>query len=765
MQHRFVPAVRSCAGIVMIALLAACGGGGGSSPAAPATTSPTSQPSSTPKPSPTPLATPAPGTVVLPGQQSSGGGAGGFVNNGKTPSTYAVSSNPSGLSFTEGGQTYKTPATITPTASTGALAIAFTGSTYSVPIVQVYDGPHTVYYNAASDSKGQVAVSSLQSLKRRSASISRRSTFAGVHRGVRGRAPHGSDVDSTRVAVRMSAAALRTSGRSPADVERAAGAAPGRDTLSATTDRLRIVNVPKGVDVATFTRSLQAQPEVAEVSAVHRRFLQARAATTVTDPYFEIPDQWYDFATGVNFAWSYDTGTGAKLAVIDTGIDDNNTDLTDQLAYQETDVTPIDNGSASGTCQPLSGATTVVTPGTAQDDNGHGTNVAGIALAQANTAGFAGAAFSSKLLAFKIFPNQNANCNNNSPNFGASTPDEAQAITDAIAQGADVISLSIGSDSFDQVEFNAVENAIAAGVTVVAAAGNGDDGSGAGTLDYPGAYPGVMAVGASALKDEYYTTTDPQNTGTYSTSTEIVASYSQYGPSLSVVAPGGDASPSSGSTNDDDILHWIENYSTTTAYLTADQCTDSNGAPSTPLNCIVLFNGTSQATPQVSATAALLVAEAGGHKSLTPAEVSYIIDSTADNINDPHQGHGRLNAYRALASLVRDTAAYSGPVPTTTGTAQLVAFAYAKSNTNRPAIIDASFPAGIPVNTDGSFEIGDVPAGTGSYRVAVWYDANGDGAVDAGDQIGVAGVTCSSTSVCAIGTITMQTVSTGYTLP
>lgn len=759
MQHRFLPALRSCAGIVMIALLAACGGGGSSGPLAPATTPPTTPPGVT--------STPAPGTVVLPGQQSSGGGAGGFVNDGKHPSTYAVSSNPSGLSFTEGGQTHQTPATITPTASTNALSIVFS-SGYTVPIVQVYDGPHTVYYNAASDSKGQVAVASLQSI-RRAASIGRRTVFAGVHRGVRGR-PHGSDVDTSRVAVRMSAAALLASGRTPADVERAAGAAPGRDTLSATTDRLRIVSVPTGVDVATFTRNLQAQPEVAEVSAVHRRYLQTRAATTVTDPLF-IPDQWYDFATGMNFAWSYATGTGAKLAVIDTGIDDTNTDLTDQLAYQETDVTPIDNGSATSSCQPLSTATTVITPGTAQDDNGHGTNVAGIALAQANTAGFAGAAFGAKLLAFKIFPNQNANCNDNSQNFGASTPDEAQAITDAVTQGADVISLSIGSSSFDQVEFNAIESAIAAGVTVVAAAGNSgpnsseQDGSGPGTLDYPGAYPGVIAVGASALKDEYFSQTDPQSTGTYSTSTEIVAPYSQYGPSLSVVAPGGDASASVGSTNDEDTLHWIENYSTTTAFLPADQCTDANGNPATPLNCIALFNGTSQATPQVSATAALLIAEAGGHKSLTPAEVNYVIESTADNINDPHQGHGRLNAYRALASLIRDTAAYSGPIAQKTSTAQLVAFAYAKSNTNRPAIIDASFPAGIPVNADGSFEIGDVPAATGSYRVAVWYDANGDGAIDAGDQIGVAGVTCSSGAVCAIGTITMQTVSAGYALP
>jgi hypothetical protein len=733
MQHRYRPDARLCAGVLALAFLAACGGGkGGSSPAAPATSVPGS--------------TPAPLTVDVPGLQSS---------DGKSPSSYAVTSNPSGQSFTVGGATYTTPATVTPTASNNALAITFT-SGYTVPIVQVNDGPHTVFYNSASDSTGTVALSSLQSIRRTASLAPARAAFAAeVHRGVQRRPAGSSDVDPTRLAVRMSAAALAASGRSPADVERAVGST-GRETLSATADRLRVVTVPAGVDVATFTRKLQAQPEVAEVSAVHRRHTLSRAPTVVSDPDFNNIQQWYTYATGVNYAWSYTPGTGAKLAVIDTGIDDNNTDLTAQLAYQETAVTPLD----PTTCNPATGATTVVTPNTAQDDDGHGTNVSGIAIAAANTAGFAGTAWGAQLLAFKIFPSQTTACNNNNANFGANTTDEAQAISDAVAKGADVISLSLGASTFDAVEFNAIESAIAAGVTVVAAAGNSEDASGPGTLDYPGAYPGVISVGASALKDQY-SGQQQANDGTYATSTEYVTSYSQYGPSLGVVAPGGDASCTGSTCADEDLLHWISNYSTSTAFLAADKCT--NAAPVT--SCVELFNGTSQATPQVAATAALLVAEAGGHRKLTPAQISYVIDSTADNINDPHQGHGRLNAYRALASLIRDTAAYSGPVPQAAGATQLIAFAYAASNTNVPKIIDASFPAGVPVSATGTFRIADVPAATGVFGVAVWYDGNGDGVIDAGDQIGVAGVKCSSTAVCAIGTITLHAVATGFTLP
>jgi subtilisin family serine protease len=756
MQHRFRPAARACVGAVVLAFLCACaGGGGGSTPSTPATAAPVTS-------------TPAPGSLNVPGQQSSGGGAGGFKNDGQTLSTYAVSSNPSGQTFSLDGLSSITPKTVTPPVSTGNQSIAF-ASGFSVPIVQLKDGAHTVFYNAASDSKGTIAVSSLQAVHRQTASVSARRLARLPHRTFRRKnASSAHDIDPTRLAVRMSSSALRASGRLPADVERAAGSF-GQSALSATADQLRVVSVPAGVDAAAFTRKLQAQPEVAEVTPIHIRHLLARAPTSVSDPLFSLPFQWYTFASGTNYAWSYNPGTGAKIAVIDTGIDKNNPDLSSQLVYQETDLTPLD----PTTCIPVSGATTVVTPSITKDDNGHGTDVAGIALAAANNADlFAGAGWGAKLMAFRIFPDQTAACNEAANTSGANSVDEAKAIDDAVAQGADVINLSLGSGDSDTVEFNAIQSAIAAGVTVVAAAGNGppDAGLENGMLDYPGAYPGVISVGASALKDQYYSDQFPQADGTYASSTEIVASYSSYGPSLSVVAPGGDAvnedpnacaATPGGSHCDLDFLHWIENYTTSTPYGTTFTCSFTD----TSNPCANLFNGTSMATPQVAATAAMLIAEAGGHKSLTPAQIKYTIESTADNIGDARQGHGRLNAYRALASLIRDTAAYSGPIKQVAGTTQLVAFAYNTSRTNKPTILDATFPAGVPVATDGSFRIADVPVAVGGFRVAVWYDANGDGVIDAGDQIGVSAATCSSSSVCPIGSIALHAVAAGYFLP
>ncbi len=769
MHDRFSFAARISAALTLTAFLSACGGGGGGGGTTPPV-SPTSVPITTVPPA---------GTILVPGVQSSGGGAGGFQNVGSTPSVYTVTSNPSGQTFTLQGQSYTTPASVTPaatsTTSTSASAIVF-ASGFTVPVAQVADGPHRVFYNAASDATGAIGIASLQSLRRRPAALRLPTQLAAVRRPLRVARGHVNELDPSRVAVRLSAAALRTSGRSVTDVARAAGSV-GRPTQSATSDPLEVVTIPAGVDRATFIRTLQAQPEVAEVTAVHLRHLQSRAPTTVTDPGFSLPYQWYTYATGTNFAWSYNPGTGAKIAVVDTGIDESNTDLTSQLAYQETVVTPIDNTptAANGnapTCNPVSGATATVTPNTAPDDNGHGTNTAGLAIAKQDTAGFAGAAWGAQLMAFKIFPNQNSYCNDgggpnedSTSNIGADTSDEAQAIGDAVAHGADVISLSLGGGEFDTVDFNAIESAIAAGVTVVAAAGNSDAQLPAGTLDYPAAYPGVISVGATGLKDEYYTNAAPPADGTYATSTEFVTSYSQYAPSLSVVAPGGDApacfAANAAANCDLDLLHWIAGYTTSHAFVPAEQC--SRPTPAT--SCVALFNGTSMSTPQVAATAAMLVAEAGGHGALSPAAIKYTIESTADNINDSHQGHGRLNAYRALASLIRDTGTFSGPVPVSTGVMQLVAFAYNAVNTNRPSIVDASFPAGVPLDVNGSFRIADVPVSVGTYGVAVWYDANGDGVVDAGDQIGTAATKCSTTSICQIGTIVLHPVNAGYYLP
>jgi Subtilase family len=373
------------------------------------------------------------------------------------------------------------------------------------------------------------------------------------------------------------------------------------------------ITLPPGADAATAAAQLRTVSGVVDVAPVHRRFISSDAAAN--DPLLDTSKQWYLTKTNVDpGAWALSHGTGIKVAVIDTGVDETNADLAPKLDKTESIVGGIVTTSA-------------------QDTNGHGSNVSGLVAATTNNNyGFAGTGWDVHLLVYKIFPDTTST----SDCQGADTADEAAAIRDAVANGASVVSLSLGSpqsSGADTAESQAVAYAISQGVAVVAADGNVGPGN---PPDYPAAYPGVIAVGASSVTDSA-----PNNYAAITS--ENVASYSNDSPTL--VAPGGDAlaDPTTGPT---DYLHWIAGYGTTTANKPADRCSNSGGV------CVVLFNGTSQATPQVSAAIALMLAKHGGKGTLTPAQATTILTNTAyklPGVSATRMGAGRLDVQAAVA--------------------------------------------------------------------------------------------------------------------
>ena len=374
------------------------------------------------------------------------------------------------------------------------------------------------------------------------------------------------------------------------------------------------------------------------VRTVERAQFRRALAVTPNDPYYKgfgpgapynesstQPGQWDMHVIGLSTAW----GTvehGAPIAIVDTGVDVNHPDLKGKIAYARCFVTyPSTSSQTSGP---------YVT-----DRDGHGTNVAGIAAANTNNGfGFAGVGFSAPLLAFRIFPSPpSGGCSPSSTSAQCETTDvdEVSAINDAVAHGARVINLSLGADGplsncKDTIEENAVENAIAHGVVVVAAAGN----ESANHLDCPAAYPGVIAVGASALE------------GSGNSVTEGAASYTNWvgssGPGSGgayLIAPGGDPSGDSDANN----LHWIENIYSSTAASPGTCGADLSGQAG---DCRILIAGTSQATPHVAGVVSLML---GLRPSLTPAQIAADLCASATNIGSSKQGCGRLNAAGAVA--------------------------------------------------------------------------------------------------------------------
>jgi hypothetical protein len=164
----------------------------------------------------------------------------------------------------------------------------------------------------------------------------------------------------------------------------------------------------------------------------------------------------------------------------------------------------------------------------------------------------------------------------------------------------------------------------------------------------------------------------------------------------------------------------------------------------------------------VSGTIALMLAAAGGRKSLTIGQITQLIQSTADNINDPKQGHGRINTYRAIAAAAGDVQ----PPTYVPSPSQFVAFAYTNSGGISPTVVDLDYPHGVPVTSNGLFRIADVPPSVGSFKIGVWYDSNGDGVIDAGDLFGSVQTTCSSqANVCGRPQINVARVGSSFTLP
>ena len=181
---------------------------------------------------------------------------------------------------------------------------------------------------------------------------------------------------------------------------------------------------------------------------------------TPDDPVFEQGLQWGLDRIGAPGAWTRATGEGITIAVIDSGVDLAHEDLADKVVAQ---VSCIGTDGDAGRCQ-----------GSAQDDNGHGTHVAGIAAASTgNGRGIAGVAPDADLMAVRVLANT---CDASGCSATGSADDVAAGIRWASDHGADVINLSLGGGALQGALgcafCDAVEYAWSQGAIAVIAAGN-----------------------------------------------------------------------------------------------------------------------------------------------------------------------------------------------------------------------------------------------------------------------------------------------------
>ena len=165
-------------------------------------------------------------------------------------------------------------------------------------------------------------------------------------------------------------------------------------------------------------------------------------------------------------------GNNVRIAILDTGVNVGHADL-----YYNAEQ-----------CKDFTQATPLVN-GTCTDRQGHGTHVAGSALAEGgdDRRGVYGVAPNAKIWAYKVLGDDGSGYADDIANAIRHVADQASGLSVKT-----VINMSLGSSSESSLITNAVNYAYSRGVLVVAAAGN--SGYAAGTIGYPAAVPTAIAV-------------------------------------------------------------------------------------------------------------------------------------------------------------------------------------------------------------------------------------------------------------------------------
>lgn len=292
-------------------------------------------------------------------------------------------------------------------------------------------------------------------------------------------------------------------------------------------------------------------------------------------------------------AWAVTQGEGVVVAVVDSGSRGEHISLSGRIVKPKA-FPPKDSKGAS-----TNGSVACTNTGSALGDvHGHGTSAASVIASSSSEIYPSGVAPLAK-----VMPVQVLGCDN----FGT-TEWIVQGIRYAADNGANIINLSLGSDSENcpKVQVDAIKYALSKNITVVASSGNGTKGR----IVCPARIDGVIAVGASDKNNKLISNSEWG---------------SNWGSEQSVVAPGEDIAA-------------------------ACSCLNMDGRPDNRFR--FKFNGTSASAPFVSGVAALVKSVNPG---LSPAQVKDIIQKSATNpgsyagkLPNDKYGHGVVNALEAV---------------------------------------------------------------------------------------------------------------------
>ena len=352
-------------------------------------------------------------------------------------------------------------------------------------------------------------------------------------------------------------------------------------------DRYAIVDVSE----ATLEQVLKTLRSDPAIEAVERNYI-GRGGYEPVDRLF--PSQWHlkqnnHVDINATQAWDRTRGNpGIRVAIVDSGVKPDHPEFAGRLFVNRAESANGLDDDGNGLVDDINGWDFVDSDGNPDDAHGHGTWVTSVFGANAGDGfGVVGVDHFAEILPLKIL---------NAENEGMLS-DLIEAIDYAVAQGADIINLSLVDFPRSEMLGDALDRADSQGSIIVACAGN--SGPDSADLQYPSAHPAVITVGATQANDE-------------------IAHFSSTGQSVDLVAPG-------------------------QSILAAD-----HQEPFEP-DVASSVSGCSLATPIVAGVVSLLLAE---DPELTRDEIMEILAISAVDLGEPGwdktYGWGRIDAAAAL---------------------------------------------------------------------------------------------------------------------
>ena len=241
-------------------------------------------------------------------------------------------------------------------------------------------------------------------------------------------------------------------------------------------------------EISAGFKSLAADDNIEFIEDDYLARIQVLASTTETLKIASQNIPWGVRKIEAPDVWKRCQGEGIKVGIIDTGIDLGHPDLKDNIKE----------------------AYSVVDGASADDDNGHGTHVAGIIAALDNDIGVVGVAPKAEIYSVKAFDKKGR----------GTVSDIIDALQWCVENKVHVINMSFGIGTNSRALKRAIGAAHRHNIIMVAAAGNS---GGSDSVLYPAKYQEVIAVAASDSKDQ-------------------AAEFSSRGPEVNIIAPGVDVS-------------------------------------------------------------------------------------------------------------------------------------------------------------------------------------------------------------------------------